>query len=802
MIPSPSTEPVSAPARAFLARLAVAVLLIGTSAGAAAAQELDGRPINEIRFQGLESLAQDTLEFYLGIEVGRPYSAEELNGNLYALWQTRLVEDITVEAHAQDDGVRLEIEVVERPTLVSIEYVGLDKVSRSDVSERIAKDRIAVREGDPLDLGELRRLETVIEELYSEKGFRLADAEFTIETVAPGDERVTFTVDEGDKVRIEEIDFEGNTVFSDRRLRFAMKKTKETGLLWRILKRDIFKAPTFQEDLDNVRGLYKQEGYKNVVLGDPEVEVAPTRPQAPDPEDQKRRLFVTVPIEEGARWKLGEIQIEGNERFSDEVLLRQFKKPRGGWLRQKVIDEGVETLEELYSNTGHLFARVETEMVERDDQVADVLVTIDEGEQFRVGRIDFEGNTRTRDKVLRRELGIQEGMVLNSGALKNSILRIRQLEFFRVNEEDPVGFEFDNEEKTVDLLIRGEEGDRTELLFGGGFSEIDGFFGQASFRTRNFLGRGETLGVSAQLGGRQDVFDLSYSVPWFLDKPQSVGISAFARDLDYDLLTGQNLRQKATGLTLTYGRNLSLFRRVSIAFSRQELEDTRRQFNLEGELVEQQFDRSISIVQLSHVFDRRDSRLEPTVGYRYTGGIDFAGSFLGGETEYVRGQASYTLYKPLSKTGLRTVGAFNIRAGYIEPTGDTPLFFQDRFYTGGQNSVRGFNFRGIWVRNENDETIVDEFGFPLGGDSVLNVNLEYHLLVGGPFRILAFIDTGAVWDGRFGRDLSRLRTTAGAELRVNVPVFGAPLRFIFARNLDPLPDDRFDTFQFSIGPSF
>ena len=159
---------------------------------------------------------------------------------------------------------------------------------------------------------------------------------------------------------------------------------------------------------------------------------------------------------------------------------------------------------------------------------------VDEGDQYKVGRIEFQGNTKTRDKVIRRNMGVQEGRLLNAGALRNSLLRIRQLEFFKVDEEDPVQFDFDNEEKEVNLNIKGEEGDRTELLFGGGFSELDGLFGQFQFKTRNFLGRGETLAASLQSGRRQDVFDISYFIPFFLDRPQNVGIQAFQRRLDYE----------------------------------------------------------------------------------------------------------------------------------------------------------------------------------------------------------------------------------------------------------------------------
>ena len=759
------------PRERIAAVLLACALLCAPLARPVVAQELDGSTIVSIEFQGLATLTPDTVEFYLGIERGGRLDWARLDSAIRELWDRQLIDDITVEASPVEGGAALVISLVERPILVGIDYKGIKRVSRNDISDRIIKDRIRVREGDPLSRGELDRLKVAIEDIYKEKGYRLAEASYTIETVSLGDRLVYFTIDEGDKVRIAEIDFEGNTVYGDRRLQLTMRKTKEAGWLSRITKKDVFNVATFEEDLDKVKDLYTKIGYKNVLLGEPQIEIKATRPKASTLDEQRRRLFITVPVEEGDRWMLGDISIEGNEKYPDELLLPQFEKPRGGWLRSKVIDDGVEAINEIYNNTGHLFARVMPELRERtEEQVADLVVHVDEGDQYKVGRIEFQGNTKTRDKVIRRNMGVQEGRLLNAGALRNSLLRIRQLEFFKVDEEDPVQFDFDNEEKLVNLDIKGEEGDRTELLFGGGFSELDGLFGQFQFKTRNFLGRGETLAASVQSGRRQDVFDVSYFIPYFLDRPQNVGIQAFQRRLDYDLLGGQRIFQDSVGGTLTYGRNLGLFRNLSLSFSSFDTTDRRSLLLLDGTFTEQEFERGVNSLRLSFGYDRRDSRLQPTQGMRYGASLDYAGG--------------------------------NVEAAYIEPFGGRDLFFLDRFYLGGETSVRGFRFRSIWVRDGNDVTQVDEVGFPLGGDRSLQVNAEFIVLAGGPFRLIGFFDAGKVWGEDQDLDFSGFRTSAGVEMQVNVPLFGAPLRFIYSRNLDPLPDDRFDKFQFSVGPSF
>ena len=299
-----------------------------------------------------------------------------------------------------------------------------------------------------------------------------------------------------------------------------------------------------------------------------------------------------------------------------------FEPSKGGWLRSDVIEAGVERIKEYYNNTGYIFADIRQEVVERDREelIADVVVNVAERDQFRAGRIEFQGNTRTRDRVLRRELRLQEGMVFNSAALRNSLLKINQLEYFKLEEDAPVDIDTDTESSTVDLVIKGEEAERTELQFGGGYSEIDGFFGQASVRTRNFLGRGETLGVSLQSGRYRDLFDLSYFVPWLWDKPQSVGVQLFNRDLDYDLLADQTYVRKETGAVVTYGRSFKLFQSASVSYTNSDLEDFRSQTfffdpaDPDGTTIEQQFSFRKSSMTFTYRYDSHDSRLEPTRG--------------------------------------------------------------------------------------------------------------------------------------------------------------------------------------------
>ncbi|MEM7481834.1 MAG: outer membrane protein assembly factor BamA [Acidobacteriota bacterium] len=796
--------------RSFAVLPALMWLALSWIAGPPLAAQLripDSQVIRSIEIQGLQSLTPETVRYYLGVEEGQELDQEELNRNIQALWQRDLIGDIEIDSVAEGDGIRLIVKIEERPVLRSIDYQGLKKLKRGDIREVIVTERIDVREGGPLKRGELNRLAAAIQQAYKDKGYRFAAVRFEIEEISPGERRAVYTIDEGDRVRIQEIDFEGNTVYSDLRLRSRMRKVRESGPLSRLLRRDIYNPAGLEEDLDKVKTLYRNSGYKNVLLGEPEIRVDEVGGN-----EDKRRIFLTVPVEEGERWRFGEITIEGNETYSDQALLRVFQNKSGSWLKANLIDDGIESVTDLYKNTGYMFASIEPELRERDNNVADVRVKIDEGEQFTVGRVEFKGNTRTKDKVLRREVRLQEGFVMNLGALRSSVYKVNQLGYFQLDEEDPVQVDVDSEEQKVNLTFEGEEADRTELQFGGGWSEFDGFFGQFAIRTQNFLGRGESVQASFQSGRLRTQFDLGYFVPYFLDKPQTVGIRIFKSEQDFSSLSEfRDFRQDQEGIQLTYGRNLSLFQSFAVNYTFATFEDTQSFFvpgNPDGDPpTEDEFitlDRDIESSSIRPVwsFNSIDNRFEPTRGRRISFSTEYSGGALGGNNEFVRPEASFSLFKPLNDYPTKHVFAMNAEIGYIEPFGDGLLSVFEYYVLGGERSIRGHARRSLFPRDETGNLFRDSSGLVIGGDRFAQLNLEYHYLAGGPFRMILFADAAQAWAPGATIDAGDLRYTAGAELRVLVPVFGAPLRFIYAFNLNPEPFDQFESFQFTIGSSF
>jgi len=754
--------------------------------------------IESIEIRGLKTLAEETLLHYLGLAPGQPLDEEALNRHIKELWARNLVDGVEVESFPTPAGVRLRITISERPIVRSIDYAGLKRITTTDLQDKMSSRRIRVREGEPLSLGDLQRIKTLVEEMYGEKGYRFASAQYVVEDVGANEKKVAFTVDEGNRVRISDIDFEGNTVYNDLRLRLTMKKTKESGLITRIAKKDVYDPAKLQEDLDKLRDLYRASGYKNAVIGDPRIEV-----------DPERRLSITVPIEEGERWKFGKVTIEGNQIHSDQLLMQVFTQETSGWLRSKVIADGVKRIADAYHDTGYIFATVEPELIEREGSIgdrgntADLVVHVQEGEQFKVGRIEFEGNDLTNDKVLRRELRLYEGGLMSLTALRNSVLKVNQLGYFKLKEEDPVEIDTDSERKIVDILFQGDEAERTELQFGGGWSEQDSFFGQFAVSTKNFLGRGEHLGASFQSGERSDSFELSYSVPWFLDRPQSLGLRAYDQAYEYGRIADLDYYARdSQGGVITYGRNFRLFHSASLSYNRSRYHDRYNVLLADETIGTARAFIDNSSLRPMYVYDSRDNPFDANRGKRMSLSMEYAGGFLGGDNYFIRPEAAFSIFQPINDSPIRSVLAFNAKAGLIDSFDGYGIPPLERYFLGGENSIRGHEPRSIYLRDSEGNPRRDANRAILGGDSFVQLNLEYHFLLGGPFRLLLFADAGNVFGEGQPFDLSDLRATAGAELRVLVPMLGAPLRFIYAKNLDPRPQDDFEELKFSIGTSF
>jgi outer membrane protein insertion porin family len=811
--PPPSPSPTPAPSAAPGAPAA--------TAAPAAREKIVG-----IRVIGYQTVSPDTIGHYLGVKVGDPYDPEKIRENFQTLWDVGLLENIGIEAEHGADGITLVVTIEERPTLKEVEFTGNKKFSNTQIKDRLKEAKLEARPGAPLSLREIAKMRSVIADYYIENGYRSASVDYRVEDVSKTEKKLVFVIDEGDKIKIASIRFEGNHVFGQARLRRAMDKTK-VNTWWRFLSETstTYSQANYDADVESIKGLYHSKGYKDVVVKDPVLDVFVKNPKAPA-KKQKKNVRITIPLVEGDQFFTGRIQIVKVDQTGQaedasaplviprERILKEFRDLRpGSVLDRDLLIEALSRIESQYKSRGYIYWFADPVYREVGNHRVDVDVKLFEGDKFYLGRLEVAGNTTTRDKVIRREFALDEGDVMNMEAVKKSLQKLQQLGYFKVNEEPE--FAVRSAEKKVDLTVKGTETSRNEIQFGAGYSALDGFFGQFSFQTRNFLGRGEVLGASAQIGKISNYYNLSYQIPWFMDRNQSVGASLYSTEVNY-----LNIDERRKGGSLLFGRGITLFDSWSVLY---QYEDVKANFPVRGAQVPPgqpappdkftQVLGTTSSFTPGYQYDSRNDPFDPNQGFRYYTNVQFAGNVLGGSDDFIKPRLGTSKYFQL-RWPRRTYVAVNLEGGWVTAYGgkDIPIF--ERFQIGGEQSLRGFRAGAVLPLTKDNHVFTDEFGRILGGNKYFVLNLEYVFVSLGPAKLLAFSDIGNVYHESQKFDPTSVRSSVGLEMRIFLPIFQAPLRFIYSWNLHPItPIDQFgfpinslserrSGFDFSIGRTF
>jgi outer membrane protein insertion porin family len=778
----------------------------------------EGPIIADIVVEGGKTLTVDTVSYYLGLYPGDPFDPTAISDGYHRLWESGLFEDVRIEIEETDDGeLILYVVVEERPFVTTVEFEGNKKIKTTALKDRLDELGVDVPRNVPLRIAHLSRIQTAIKEVYDADGYRSAVVAYRIEDAGGNKRRVVYTIEEGGKVKIEEIDFVGNEVFGDSKLRGALKKTKQNSLIQKFGKKTIYSEENWDEDRDNLRKFYLNRGYKDIKIGEPQLELYAKKPDASTLKKKEYRLRVTIPVEEGEPYTLGSLKVEGVEVFNAEGMARVFEVKPGQTYNFKAIEKGMESIQEAYHNSGYIYAYANQMLEDREDEdhVVDVIIDVFEGDRFHLGRLEFAGNTTTRDKVLRREFRLSEGMQMSMGVFRSSVFKVNALGYFKL-EEEPLEFDFDDEAKRVNVVVKGQEVGRNDIQFGAGYSELDGFFAQAQFNTRNFLGRGNTVGVSVQIGRRTDYYTFSYTEPYFLDRRIMLGASIFRTSVDIT-----DFRRETTGATLSTGLGVGIFSSVSARFAFEDVysEFATQRYGFIGDptaghnrpvdpppiepedrqVALEVFEGRTTSITPAYNFDSRDDPFNPNRGRRFSGRLRMAGGILGGDFDYFRPEVSYTHFVQLRK---QFVFAYRGEVGQFFTYNESEIPLYERYRLGGDRTIRGIPYYTVLPRTELGLYFLSDGGSRMGGDRYWLGNLELQYAIGGPVKLVLFTDVGNTYHEDQGWDFSLYRHTVGAEMRIFLPIFQAPIRFIYGINLDPFPDEDSSDFQFSIGTTF
>ena len=671
---------------------------------------------------------------------GDPYDAAIVERDYNSLWNTGYFQNVRIERLDESTCVQLIVYVQEKPTIGEINYKGLSSFSESDVLDRFKKEKVSISVESQFDETKVKRAEVVLQQMLGEHGHQFASIRTEVKKLPPARVSITFIIKEGPTVKVGRIAFQGNQAVSSRDLRHAMKNLGPIGIPHSIILEDLFPrtydASKLDEDADRVRIEYRNRGYFKATTGEPETNVrneGGINPLTLRP-NRGKRVDILIPVDEGQRYRLGGITFSGNKAIQNTRALRaQFALKDGDWFNYTLFGKGLQNLQKAYGGQGYInFVPTPVPRFDEAKKLVYFDIECDEGKKFYIARIEFTGNTITRDKVIRREMLVEEGQPYNAQLVDLSLLRLNQLQYFdTLKSDEDVETRQNTADGTVDLLVKLKEKGKNSIGLNGGISGLSGSFLGLNYQTNNFLGLGETLSLTANIGDLSRNVGFGFTEPYLRNKPVSLGIQVNDSKFDYNparsyaIAGGQsaNLTNAQTSLITQYNQSTKgitissatalrkLFRRSGVArvgVSYGLSDSTITTFNQNTLNVFQTLAyRSgiagnsalngivTSVVTPSFSFSTLDRGVGPHNGKDLNVAFQVAG--IGGNTKYYAPTVAFRQFFPIQglkinraghnvlgyRLQFQTVGGF---AGEVAP----PF---DRIYGGGENDVRGFDIR-------------------------------------------------------------------------------------------------------------
>jgi len=748
--------------------------------------------LEKIEIIGNERVTKETILYYLSSREGDYFNEEVLRRDFRVLWSTGFFTNIKIEKEEGTTGKIVKIIVEENPVIKDIIYKTGKKLKEDDIVSKLKEKDEYVLPYSYYNPYKIQRIKKTIEELLLEKGLQAGEVKVEVNKTGKNELEVIFNINEGPKIKVGEVIFEGKPKLPQSVLRGAMKENKQYGLISWITGKDVFKQNKIKEDLASIRSKLQEYGYMEAVIGEPRIEDITKKTIFLKKQKMKK---IIIPIDAGYRYFVGEVKIEGNKIIATKYLRKLIKLKKGRIYSTKTREKSIEDIGEIYRDAGYIYAQVmPVESLDPKHKRVNVSFQIYEGEVAYLHRLEIRGNTYTKDKVIRREILLREGDRFRLALFKDSLLRMKQLGLVELEKEPDIRPN-PKDPTQIDVTLNVKELQRNNIQFSAGYSGYYGTFVSASYSTVNFLGAGENLQIMLQYGKRMKNYVFGFTEPYFLDQPVTLGFNIYNRFMIYPYL----FDRKDKGVDFTVGARLRGYWRTSLTYTYQYInintpQETEGSYYGYNPFYYSMWMGNYKVSSLFPVIYRStvDSPLTPTRGTLYSISCKFAGSFLGGDISFIKPRFEWTFFHPLISNHI--VG-LHLEYQFIKTMKDSNVPIWERFYLGGERSIRGYQIYSIGPRSER--------GANMGGEKSIVFNAEYIIPVGGPLYAIFFYDIGNSFLSDQKMDFKKLYSSTGLEIRIFVPALRVPFRLIFSYNSPKIyeSDSNF-AFRFAIGTTF
>ena len=732
-------------------------------------------PIVHITIKGNERVHESTIRYYISLKEGELYSPSKERNDIKRIYNLGYFDDINVDIEEDASGLTVSYLVKEKPFIKDVKIKGFKEIEIFEI-----KKKLSLKKGIHFKSHFVQKDIDSIKKLYQEKGFYFASVDVSTKNIENNQVDIEFKINEGKKVYVTDIIFVGNKYFDERALKKQVD-THEKGLFSWFTSSGTYKKEILKTDILKLESLYHDNGFIKVKVEDPRVEI----------DKELRRIYITIFLNEGDQYRVGSVHIEGDEVYSEKELMGVFNLKEDDIFNRSQLSRDIFTITDMYSQKGYAFADVIPNIkTDEDLKKVDIDIKIDKGRKVYIGKINIFGNEKTRDNVIRREFRLQEGSLFDSSKVRRSRERINNLGFF-----DEVNFEQKSrrEEDMIDLDVKVTERSTGSLSAGAGYSSVENAILFAQISQSNLFGKGYKLAFNTQLSSIRKDYEIDFTEPRLFDRELLAGLSLFNTERNYFSYLSKN-----NGGSVRLGKSLGEYTWGNISYRYELVNINIRNRDVASSfLLSQEGDRTTSSIAPSVTRDTRDDYFNPQKGSRQYLNGEYAGGPLGGVINYYKLVGEDSWYYPL---WWNLVFMVHGKIGYADGHGgkDLPLF--ERFFLGGPESLRGFNFNDVGPR--------DAAGQSIGGRSLLLLNTEFLYPFTRYVRGVVFYDRGNVYgkEGDISKttsndfDIGNMRHAWGFGVRFFSPI--GPISFAWGFKLDQQKGESPSEFHFTIGRAF